>query len=264
MAMLEQRLAARKQAADRMPDGVGDLFEMPLAHYLALSDEVRDAITLRAYQTLHSWIEKELEKRRAEWLLVCGGEILESSPTLTNYPSDDKLMQIGQERDRIPFVFVRSPLIEESHWSMIEPTDFYPTIPLTIAAAGTEIEQISAKGIEVTADFDSGSPRMLVNYELMSFHQIIHRQPVNIAHSGSHLGQWYRYHILPILISERKEDGDFITRELAALCIRNWRLSPLCRINPNREALAGRNLLLEFPLRLELTGAERVTRVAPA
>ncbi len=225
LAVIEERLAARKRVSEQPLDATADLFELPFDHYLAMSREERDAIALRAYQTLGTWIDAELKRLGAEWMLVCGGEVIESSPTLQNYPSREKLMQAGRQRGLVPFVFVREPLIEESGWSALAGDDFYPTIRLTVAA-----------------DY----------------------QPVDLAHFRSHLGQAYRFHVLPLLIGVRSEDGMVAARELQVLCVLDWRQTPLCLVNTNREALAGRNLLIEFPLRLELDGAKRVTHVALA
>ena len=119
LAVIEERLAARKQAAEQPPDAAADLFELSFDDYLAMSDEERDAIALHAYQTLETWIDAELEKRKAEWILVCGGQVIESSPTLRNYPLGEKIMQIGRQRGLVPFVFVKTPLIEEA-----EPDNF--------------------------------------------------------------------------------------------------------------------------------------------
>ena len=73
--------------------------------------------------------------------------------------------------------------------------------------------------------------------------------------------QVFQYHLRNLLIGVRTVTGTFLTQTTKATCIRNWRESPLCLVNPQREALAGRNLLLEFPLRLELDGAAKCTRV---
>ncbi len=263
LAVVEERLAARKQVAEQPPEVAADFFKLPFDDYLAMTREERDAIALRAYQTLGAWIDAELEKRNAEWMLVCGGQVIESSPTLRNYPSREKLMQIGRQRRLVPFVFVREPLIEESGWSALARDDFYPTIRLTVAAPSAMVEHLPAAGIEITADFDSGSPNLLVDYDQMLSQQIVDYQPIDLAHFRSHLGQAYRFHVLPLLIGVRSEDGVVTAREFQALCVLDWRQTPLCLINTNREALAGRNLLIEFPLRLELDGARRVTRLLP-
>ena len=68
-------------------------------------------------------------------MLVCGGEVVESSKTLRNYPSREKLMALGEESGFVPFVFVKAPLIEEeSAWAALPHADFYPTLPIIIGA----------------------------------------------------------------------------------------------------------------------------------
>lgn len=114
LAVIEERLAARNRVSEQPLDAVADLFDLPFDDYLAMSREERDAIALRAYQTLGTWIDAELKRLGAEWMLVCGGQVIESSPTLQNYPSREKLMQAGRQRGLVPFVFVREPLIEEA------------------------------------------------------------------------------------------------------------------------------------------------------
>ena len=56
------------------------------------------------------------------------------------------------------------------------------------------------------------------------------------------------------------ETGAMTSTTLPALCVRNWKQSPLCLVNPFRKALVGRNLLLELLLRVELDGRNRTTR----
>lgn len=67
--------------------------------------------------------------------------------------------------------------------------------------------------------------------------------------------------MLFFLVGVRDENGAVAAREFPALCVRDGRQRPLCRVNPNRAALAGRNVLLEVPLRMELDGLGRVTRI---
>lgn len=90
---------------------------------------------------------------------------------------------------------------------------------------------------------------------------IVDRQPIDQAHFRLHLGQIYRFYVLTLLIVVEDENGVIAVREFPALCVRDWRQSPLCRVNPNREMLVGRNLLLEFPLCMELDGRTKATRV---
>ena len=261
LAAVEQRLAMRQQTAKPLPKAAADLFELPFDEYLALSDEARDAIAFRAYRTLESWIDAELEQRKAEWILVCGGQVIEASATLRDYPSDEKLMQLGEQRGLVPFVFVKAPLIEEAAWSVTGTNDFYPTLKLTMAAPGTDVAQLAAAGLTITADFDTGSPSLLADYNQLLAQMVIRPSPVNQAHYNRHLGQAFAYHFRPVLIGVWSEAGKLATQNFTVTCIRDWRKSPLCLVNPQREALAGRNLLLEFPLCLELDRAAKTTRV---
>lgn len=91
-----------------------ETFLIPFDDYLALSDDARDNIQLYAYDKYRSWIDEELAQRDARWMLVCGGKILEWSPKLEGYPSDEKMEAIGMQSGYAPFVFMANPLIEES------------------------------------------------------------------------------------------------------------------------------------------------------
>ena len=92
---------------------------------------------------------------------------------------------------------------------------------------------------------------------------IIDYQPIDQAHFRSHLSQLYSFHVLPVVIGVTDEQGSIKIQDFHALCVHNWQNSPLCLVNPNREALAGRNLLLEFPSRVELDGRQQVTTTLP-
>jgi hypothetical protein len=130
VALVQERLAQRQQPAvfRNVAASSQDLFVLPFDRYLALTDEEREALQRRAYQENQGWIDAELKRQGAAWLLVCGGEVLESSPALRDYPSRDKLLNLARQRGRVPFVFVREPLVEESVWTSLDMGDFYPTI----------------------------------------------------------------------------------------------------------------------------------------
>jgi hypothetical protein len=215
LAVVQERLEARRKQVVGVSAVPDDVFALSFDNYLALSERDREAVHLRAYEEHQQWIDTELERRCAEWMLVCGGEVIEASPTLDDYPPPEKLMRIGAERGCVPFVFVREPLVEESAWSSLPGEDWYPTLYLTLAALGTATCDVPATGVSLAADLDTGSPGLFVDFD----HQI------------------------------------------SALCVHDWAHSPWCQINPRREALAGRNTLQKFPLRIELNGRTRTTRV---
>ena len=171
-------------------------------------------------------------------------------------------MALGEEHGVVPFVFVKAPLIEEgSVWAALPHADFYPTLSIIIGSLECNAEKLVESGITCLADFDSGSPHLFLNYDMLLSHDIIDRQLIDQTHFRKHPGQLYQVHILFVVIGVIDERGIPIVREFPALCVRNWQCSPLCTVNPHRTALAGRNLLLELPRRLELNGRRRITRV---
>jgi hypothetical protein len=243
------------------PEEAAELFAIPFDTYLAMSEDERAEVAFRAYIILDRWIERELKARQAQWMLVCGGEILESSAKLIEYPSREKLMTIGKDRGVIPFVFIRAPLIEESNWSVLSDSDYYPTLPITGGRFRVTKEKLVADGIVIEADFDTGSPHLLLDYNQMLSNDVVDPMPSYQEHFHPHLGEYLRCYLLPIQIGVTDASGQMVTKEFGAFLVRNWRQTSLCWVNPDREALAGRNLLLEFPLKVELDGEKKTTRV---
>jgi hypothetical protein len=243
------------------PEEAAELFAIPFETYRAMSQDERDAVAFRAYKTLDRWIDDELKKRHAKWMLVCGGEILESSPEFLEYPSSDKLIMIGKARGLIPFVFIYTPLIEESSWSALSGSDYYPTLPLIVGKFGTPAEKLASEGVTIQADFDTGSPDLLLDYDQMVSTGVVRAMPIEHAHYRPHLGEYDRAYLLPIVLGVNDHRGQTLTIEFGAILVRNWRQSPLCFVNPDREALAGRNLIHKFPLKVELDGEKKKTKV---
>ncbi len=173
-------------------------FLIPFEDYLALSDNERDEIQSGAYEKYGSWIDEKLEQLRAQWMLLCGGKLIEWSAKLQDYPSDEKMHALGKQLGYAPLVFVANLHIEESLWAALPRDDFYPSLTVTIGATDWDQADLSKKGI---------------------------------------------------------------TKVISVICVRNWQHSSLCLVNPARKALVGRNLLYEFPLRVELDGGARITKI---
>jgi hypothetical protein len=248
----------QKQMPATKRGGECRVFEIPYDKYLRFSDQEREDLQWRVYREHHEWAETELKTRRAQWMIVCCGEIVEFSRTLNNFPTPEKLQAIGKERGYIPFVFVPKPLIEESAWSTLDEEDFYPTLRLNIA--GTNAGNVT--NFSISADLDTGSPHLFVDYDRLFAEGVIDFRPNSEAYIQQHLGQYYRFHIMPIQIVIIDEKGKKFESRLHAYCVRDWAKSSLCLVNPNRQALAGRNVLLRFPVKVELDGQKRITRVS--
>ncbi|MGH7599839.1 MAG: hypothetical protein ACREOI_26080 [bacterium] len=123
----------RKQASATKRTSERSVFEIPYDEYLAFSDAEREALQWRVYHEHREWYEAKLKARRAQWMIVCGGKIVEFSKTLADFPAPEKLQAMGKECVFIPFVFVPKPLIEESAWSVLDEDGFYPTLTFSVA-----------------------------------------------------------------------------------------------------------------------------------
>lgn len=124
LARVQEKIAPSQQRQwiqtdNKMATPKNDVFSLSFEAYLALADDEREDVQWRAYQLHQSWIDAELARRGAQWLLVCQGKIIESSSTWRNYPSREKLMAVGKQNGYVPFVFVKAPLIEESQKSFL-------------------------------------------------------------------------------------------------------------------------------------------------
>ncbi|MCI0690819.1 hypothetical protein L0337_02310 [candidate division KSB1 bacterium] len=179
LELLRERIerSARQNKVDYRtrgyPDEAAELFAIPFDSYLAMSEDERAEIAFRAYRILDRWIDQELKDRQAKWMLVCGGEILEASPKLIEYPSAERLMALGKKHGLIPFVFIYKPLIEESNWSAMTDSDYYPTLPINVAKFGATEEKLLWEGVVIEADFDTGSPNLLLDYDQMVSNDVI-------------------------------------------------------------------------------------------
>jgi len=265
--LLEKRLASvreKKNGGARvpvLPAATRDIFSITFEEYLAMSDEERDAIQDEAYEKYTKWIDEELGQRHARWMLVCGGTVIESSPTLQNYPRDEKLREVGEQYGLIPFVFAAQPLIEELTWAVLPDNDFYPRLSIIVAAENKNLHDSQGDGLIITADLDTGSGDVFFDQAKLSNEGVIRRQEFRRANVHFHLGRPFRYHILPVLIGVVTEAGKIISGVIEALCVRDWSQSPFRLPNQSREALVGRNVLTQLSLQVKLDGRKKATHV---
>jgi hypothetical protein len=50
----------------------------------------------------YDWIESELARRKAEWMIVMNGQVVKISRTLNNIPTQSQLDRLGKKRDLFP------------------------------------------------------------------------------------------------------------------------------------------------------------------
>jgi hypothetical protein len=190
-------------------------------------------------------------------MLIVGGQIIETGQ-LDEYPSRNKIFEVGHKLGWVPFVFVANPIIEESQWVALPRNDFYPTVSIIVSSDDLQSTQ---KSLTLQADLDTGTFNILFDYDNFLKEQLINSQPLDDAHDGFHLGKIYYFHVIPATVSISDETGKTVSRFLSVLYVRNWQQSPLCIVNPLRKALVGRKLLLRLPIRIELNGQDHTTKI---
>ena len=270
LEQVEKRLASvrgKKNGTPRIPAPspapvARDLFAISFGEYLAMSRAEREAIDILAYKRYSNWIEPELNRHDARWILVCGGKVIESGPTLRSYPRSEKLLAVGKQYGLIPFVFLRGPIIEESIWTVLPFNDSYPTLPIIVAAENENPLNLKANALVIDdADFDTGSTDVMLDYAQLLENKIISEQVIEKLHIHSHLNREFYYYSRWVRIGVITENDEMISGIIEVLCIQDWDKSPLVAVNRSRQALVGRNLLYELPLRIQLDGRKRTTQI---
>lgn len=88
---------------------IADPFAVSFDAYDAMSVDERLDLQGRAWNIHGTNLLQEMNNRRAAWLLVVGGRVLEAGETLDNYPSDERIAALGQTHDLVPFTFTMPP-----------------------------------------------------------------------------------------------------------------------------------------------------------
>jgi len=242
-------------------------FEMAFDEFEKLSEAERSEARWQAFSQNKPWIDEQLRKYDAAWIVVTGGKVTKSSSTLDDLPKKSVIRKLGREKGAAPFLFVREALIEESasvantqsQWSELDQSDFYPTIRMAISPLDNGESDLENMGNWLTADFDTGSPANI-------FRDIdLNRLGINLDDEDEiwavHLGIRYRYVSPKVRIAIRSESQGLKFGVFRPRVVYDWARGPFVQINPNRTALVGRNLLLQLGVDVLLKGQERKTLV---
>ena len=88
---------------------IADPFAVSFDAYDAMSVDERLDLQGRAWNIHGTNLLQEMNNRRAAWLLVVGGRVLEAGDSLDNYPTDERIAALGQTHDLVPFTFTKPP-----------------------------------------------------------------------------------------------------------------------------------------------------------
>lgn len=234
---------------------------LTLEEYRKLSLDERGDFKQRLKEQNHKWLEEKFAKLRAIWLMVMDSEIIAFGNSMRDYPSVEKICEIGKRYGKRPFIFINDLFvaIEESTLAWhptIYDDDFYPTVPITLST--------DSDSINVAADFDTGAAASFADYDILYSHAIIKAHDDEEAETSAHLGQVFKYISKTIDIEIKISSKKTLQKRLPIFCVPNWQTSPFVSINPQRQALAGRDLFLELKPNILLDFANRQTKILAA
>jgi len=199
------------------------------------------------------WIDENLQNRKAQWMIVCGGKIVKFSKDPDEYPAKAELQELGKKHNRIPFVFFELPVVEEYDWQKIHDNDYYPTLKICTPSHDNSNECV--------VDFDTGSNRTIFDLSGLKKKTIVSIDHFDFPMFAKHLDKEFRYYQIRINLEIVDQKGINKARELTCFAVDDWRNSPFVKVNPDRIGLAGRDILRKFSLIVALDSLNKKTKV---
>jgi len=86
---------------------VSEPFSFDYGMYRALPQEEQLDLRSQALLKHGSWISQQLDELNADWILVVGGQVVDSGESLETYPSEERLKELGTANNLVPWVFTR-------------------------------------------------------------------------------------------------------------------------------------------------------------
>lgn len=246
-----------------LEDDEDGLTHMDFATFLALPPQRRDELALRLQDRNWDAIQGTLERNGWEWIIWCGGKIVRSSPSWRDYPTTDdaEIRRIGHATGQVPLLFSRDLVIEETAWSPLPDNDWYPTLAVTVGELGWDAAQMISGGWQIVSDLDTGPPFTLVSMESLLQAGLSVSFDMRSAQRSRHLGQTYAFNVYPLQVA-MSDEGDILHSVVhPCRCVLDWQKSPLVSVNPQRQMLVGRGVLLDLGLLVELDCTNHSTRV---
>jgi hypothetical protein len=87
--------------------GEQDPFVVDYSSYRAMSEDEQVELGRRAHALREDWIERQLDERRARWIVVAGEQVLAHGNDVESAPDDSSLERMGEGSGRAPFLFTR-------------------------------------------------------------------------------------------------------------------------------------------------------------
>jgi hypothetical protein len=229
-----------------------------LEEYVALPRPERRQYQDQAKKLNTIWIEDQLRKLSARWMMVIEGHVVLHGPTLDNYPEDDEFLNLCQTTGKYPFVFFSKRVFEIEEQSQAwhktyEPNDLYPAVSISLSGYNHHLA--------IAADLDTGAMDCYSDLELLSANGIIKIQLQEFEDTSEHLSRPFTYFTKRIWLELIDDAGTHRKRRATVICVDDWQNSPFVSINANRTFLLGRSILLTLQPRLVLDFAAKCTEV---
>jgi hypothetical protein len=242
-----QSRADKTAIQSRLLQFVGENLTLEEFEHLSLKE--RAMLQRRLKKQNYDWLQKKFSELGAAWLVVVDSKVITSGKSLKTEPMPPQLVKISRRTGKFPFVFVNDDFlaIEESGsaWhSTTDPGDYYPTLPIILGARSDVVE--------VVGDFDTGANPSFVDYDFLLAQNLIMPVVGEFPKTSHHLNRSYEYvaKFLRFRLSSKEDETRVLETKIC--CVLDWHTSPFVKINPNRVALIGRDIMLELKPRVLL------------
>ena len=276
-----------KYRRDLLPevDTAPDPFELSWADHEKMSERQRADIEIVAWEMHHDWIRKQLAKRNAAWIMVAGKKVIDSSPTLDDYPFPPGVMEIAEKRRQPVFVFVQPPQLYlagavgtgETVWQQhpFVASDSFVTLKMKVGRPIQTVSTVNSRGLGVIALFDTGAGQTILDMKTLLSKKVVSPNELG-ARQRACIAAWkYAYRLARVKIVLRNTAGDLVQKVITCqafegrvigLTVRRDTFSDLLCSSTDviLEGLAGRDVMIAAkPLLVELEGKRLVTRIMP-
>jgi len=260
----EQAVAVAReilQRAKTAPQPLENKFisrNIPLEEYRALSREEKRSYHDEAEELNWRWVENQLNRLNAKWLMVVEGQVVMYGETLDNYPDRKELLALCERIGKYPFAFFspRVFAIEElsTAWHETkEPDDAYPAISIALFD--------NSNRFETEADLDTGAVDCYASLEMLTANGVVTIEIDDVGRTSKHLSRAFNYFVAPVWLELIDDKATNKQSRITVICVENWLHSPFTAINPARTCLVGRRALLKLRPRLVLDFDARCTEV---
>ncbi len=204
------------------------------------------------------WLSGQFQKLKAAWIMIIDGQVVASGVSLATYPKPEQILEACHRTGKFPLLFIDEDhlAIEEggSRWHRTNiPGDYYPSVPLTLRSNNSSTL--------VLGDFDTGASSTFVDYEWLVKQKLVHLQIQEDAESSHHLNQTYAYLPRSFVVEIASKPGGAQALEITIACVIDWKNSPFVKVNPDRVALVGRDVLLALRPKVLLDFDARRTEI---